>query len=215
MPLRNVIRSITLIVVISFIMAWLGQYLLYRYNIAEAVCFTNDCPAATKAAIVGSLLVVLLFSGVYLVFVNPGMASSPGMEASALLSCLIVNVIYFNNTNAYLTLIPYNILSIYFYYRVKKQLGKPFELFPFIMQEIFLMLLLVCSYVYLDELFVTKNLNRDTIMNTGAEKMMGRFFDFLAWTIFTVHVLYVFFKLVLKKHFLRFISYNYHKGPLP
>lgn len=215
MPLRNVIRSITLIVVISFIMAWLGQYLLYRYNIAEAVCFTNDCPAATKAAIVGSLLVVLLFSGVYLVFVNPGMASSPGMEASALLSCLIVNVIYFNNTNAYLTLIPYNILSIYFYYRVKKQLGKPFELFPFIMQELFLMLLLVCSYVYLDELFVTKNLNRDTIMNTGAEKMMGRFFDFLAWTIFTVHVLYVFFKLVLKKHFLRFISYNYHKGPLP
>jgi hypothetical protein len=196
-------------------MAWLGQYLLYRYNIAEAVCFTNDCQAATKSAIVGSLLVVLLFSAVYLVFINPQLANSPGMEVSVLLSCLMVNFIYYNNTNAYLTLVPYNIVSVYFYYRVKKQLKKPFELYPFVMQEIFLVLLLACTYVYLDELFVTKHLDRNTIMYTGEEKMMGRMLDFLVWTIFILHVVYVFFKLVLKKPFLRSISYNYHKGPLP
>jgi hypothetical protein len=127
----------------------------------------------------------------------------------------MVNFIYYNNTNAYLTLVPYNIVSVYFYYRVKKQLKKPFELYPFVMQEIFLVLLLACTYVYLDELFVTKHLDRNTIMYTGEEKMMGRMLDFLVWTIFILHVVYVFFKLVLKKPFLRSISYNYHKGPLP
>ena len=215
MTLRNVIKSITLIVVISFIMAWLGQYILYHYNIAEAVCFSNDCPATTKTTIVGSLFLILLFSAVYLVFINPDLANNPGMEVSVLLSCMIVNFIYFNNTNAYLTLIPYNVLSVYFYYRVKKQLNKPLVLYPFMMQEFFLLLLLVCNYVYLDELFVTKGLDRDIIMYTGVEKMTGRIFDFLVWTIFVLHVLYILFKLVLKKTLLRSISYNYHKGPLP
>jgi hypothetical protein len=130
------------------------------------------------------------------------------MELSTLLSCLIVNFIYFNSTNAYLCLIPYNILSVYFYFQVRKQLGKPFALYPFIMQELFLLLLLLCTYVYLDELFVTKGLDRDTIMFTGAEKMMGRVFDFLVWTIFILHVLYVFFKLYLKKSILRAVSYS-------
>jgi hypothetical protein len=215
MTLRNVIKSITLIVVISLVMAWLGQYILYHYNIAEAVCFTNDCPETTKNTIIGTLFVILLFSAVYLVFINPDLANSPGMEVSILLSCLILNFIYFNNTNAYLCLIPYNILSVYFYYHIKKQLSKPFALYSFILQEIFLLLLLVCTYVYLDELFVTKGLPRDTVMNTGAEKMMSRVFDFLVWTIFIIHVLFISFKLFLKKSILRAISYTYNKGPLP
>lgn len=215
MPLRHVIRSITLIVAFSFIMAWLGQYILYHYNIAEAVCFSSDCPSATKSAIIGSLFLVLLFSAVYLVFINPDLAHIRCMEVTVLLSCLSVNLICFNSTNAYLTLIPYNIVSVYFYYQVKKQLNKPFELYSFVLQEFFLMLLLLCSYLYLDELFVTKNLDRDTIMYTGEEKMLGRIFDFLVWTIFILHVLYIFFKLVLKKTILRSISYNYHKDLLP
>ncbi len=191
MPLRNVIRSITLIVVISFIMAWLGQYILYHYNIAEAVCLTNDCPATTRNTIIGVSFLILLFSGVYLVFINPDLANSPGMEVSILLSCLILNFIYFDKTNAFLCLVPYNIVTVFFYYRVKKELKKPFALYPFIMQEIFLMLLLVCTYVYLDELFVTKGLPRDTVLPTGAEKMMGRIFDFLVWTIFILHAVYI------------------------
>lgn len=215
MTLRNVIKSITLIVVISFVMAWLGQYTLYHYNIAEAVCLTNDCPETTKTTIIGALFIILLFNAVYLVFINPDLANSPGMEVSILLSCLIVNFIYFNNTNAFLCLVPYNISSVYFYYRVRKQLGKPFMLYPFIMQEVFLLLLLACTYVYLDELFVTKGLPRDTVMNTGAEKMMGRIFDVLVWTIFLLHVLLLSFKLFLKKTILRNISWNYNKGPLP
>jgi hypothetical protein len=215
MTLRNVIKSITLLVVISLVMAWLGQYILYHYNIAEAVCLTNDCPETTKNTIIGALFLILLFSAVYLVFINEDLANSPGMEVSILLSCLILNFIYFNNTNAYLCLIPYNILSVYFYYRVKKQLGKPFALYSFILQEIFLLLLLVCTYVYLDELFVTKGLPRDTVMNTGAEKMMSRVFDFLVWTVFIIHVVFISFKLFLKKSILRAISYNYNKGPLP
>lgn len=216
MTLRNVITSITLILVISFLVAWLGQYILYHYNIAEAVCFTNDCPETTKTTIIGTLFLMLLFSAVYLVFIDPELADSPGMEVSILLSCLILNFIYFNkNPNAYLCLIPYNILNVYFYYRVKIQLKKPFALFSFVLQEIFLVLLLVCTYVYLDELFVTKGLPRDTVMNTGTEKMMSRIFDFLVWTIFILHAVYLFFKLVLKKSILRAISYNFHKGPLP
>lgn len=215
MTLRNVIKSITLIVVISFIMAWLGQYILYHYNIAEAVCFTNDCPETTKNTIIGTLFVILLFNAVYLVFINPDLANSPGMEGSILLSCLILNFIYFNDTNAFLCLIPYNILSVYFYYRVKKQLGKPFALYPFILQELFLLLLLLCTYVYLDELFVTKGLPRDTVLNTGAEKMMGRIFDFLVWTIFILHAVYITFRYALRKQILKYISYNYNKGPLP
>jgi hypothetical protein len=196
-------------------MAWLGQYMLYHYNIAEAVCFSNDCPATTKSAIIGSLFLVLLFSGVHLVFINPDLVNIPCMEVSVLLSCLMVNLIYFDTPNAYLTLIPYNVVSVYFYYQVKKQLNKPFELYPFIMQEFFLMLLLVCSYVYLDELFVSKNLDREVIMYTGGEKTLGRIFNFLVWTIFIVHALYIFFQLGLKKTILRAISYSYHKDPLP
>jgi hypothetical protein len=137
------------------------------------------------------------------------------MEVSILLSCLILNFIYFNNTNAYLSLIPYNILSVYFYFSVRKQLAKPFTLYTFIMQELFLLLLLLCTYVYLDELFVTKGLPRDTVMFTGAEKMLGRIFDFLVWTIFIVHAVYLFFKLYLKKSILQAIAYNFNKGPLP
>jgi len=215
MPLRNVIRSIILIVAFSFILAWLGQYILYHYNIAEAVCFSSDCPATTKSTIIGSLFLVLLFSAVYLVFINPDLANIRCMEVTVLLSCLTVNLIYFESTNAYLTLIPYNVISVYFYYQVKKLLNKPFELYPFVMQEFFLMLLLLCNYIYLDELFVTKNLDRDTIMYTGEEKMLGRIFDFLVWSIFILHALYIFFKLVLKKTILRSLSYNYHKDPLP
>lgn len=215
MPLRNVIKYITLIVVISFIMAWLGQYILYHYNIAGAVCMTNDCPETTKNTIIGTTFVILLFSAVYLVFINPDLADSPGMEVSILLSCLILNFIYFNNTNAFLSLIPYNIVSVFFYYRVKKELSKPFALYPFVMQEIFLVLLLVCTYVYLDELFVTKGLPRDTVLPTGAEKMMGRIFDFLVWTVFILHVVYLSFKFVFKKQILKYISYNFNKGPLP
>jgi hypothetical protein len=214
MTLRNVIKSITLLVVVTFLMAWLGQYILYHYNIAEAVCFTNDCPETTKTTIIGSLFLILLFSSVYLVFINPDLADSPGMEVSILLSCLILNFIYFNNTNAYLSLIPYNILSVYFYFRVRKQLAKPFALYTFILQELFLLLLLLCTYVYLDELFVTKGLPRDTVMYTGGEKMMGRIFDFLVWTIFIVHAFYIFFKLYLKKSILQAIAYNFNKGPL-
>jgi hypothetical protein len=105
-------------------MAWLGQYILYSYNIAEAVCFSNDCPATTKSAIIGSLFLVLLFSGVHLVFINPDLVNIPFMEMSVLLSCLTVNLIYFDTPNAYLTLIPYNVVSVYFYYQVKKQLNK-------------------------------------------------------------------------------------------
>jgi hypothetical protein len=215
MTLRNVIKSITLIVVVTFIMAWLGQYILYHLNIADAVCFSNDCPQTTKNAIIGVLFVILLFNAVYLVFINPDLTNSPGMEVSILLSCLIVNFIHFNNTNAYLCLIPYNTASVYMYYRFKKQLGKPFALYPFIMQEIVLLLLLFCTYVYLDELFVTKGLPRDTVMFTGSEKMMGRILDFFLWTIFGLHLLVIFFRLFLKKIFLRSISYTYHKGPLP
>ena len=215
MTLRNVIKYITLIVAFSFLMAWLGQYILYHYNIADAVCFTSDCPGATKNTIIGTLFVILLFNAVYLVFINPDLANSPGMEVSILLSCLIVNFIHFNNTNAYLCLIPYNIISVRYYFRIKRKLGKPFALFSFFMQEIFLLLLLVCTYVYLDELFVTKGLPRDTVMYTGSEKMMGRILNFLLWTIFALHVLSVFFRLYLKKTILRSISYNYHKGPLP
>lgn len=215
MPLRNVIKYITLIVVISFIMAWLGQYILYHYNIAEAVCMTNDCPETTKNTIIGTSFVILLFSAVYLVFINRDLSDSPGMEVSILLSCLILNFIYFDNTNAFLNLIPYNVISVFFYYRVKKELGKPFALYTFIMQEIFLVLLLVCTYVYLDELFVTKGLPRDTVLPTGAEKMMGRIFDFLVWTVFILHVVYLSFKFVFKKQILKYISYNFNKGPLP
>ncbi len=215
MPLRNVTKYITLIVVISFIMAWLGQYILYHYNIAEAVCLTNDCPETTKNTIIGASFVILLFSAVFLVFINPELADSPGMEVSILLSCLILNFIYFNNINAFLCLIPYNIVSVFFYYRVKKELGKPFALYPFILQEIFLMLLLVCTYVYLDELFVTKGMPRDTVLPTGAEKMMGRIFDFLVWTVFILHAVYLSFKFVFKKQLLKYISYNFNKGPLP
>jgi hypothetical protein len=83
------------------------------------------------------------------------------------------------------------------------------------MQEIFLLLLLGCTYVYLDELFVTKGLDRDTVLPTGTEKMIGRIFDFLVWTIFIAHLLYLAFKYVFKKQILRYISYNFHKGPLP
>ena len=215
MPLRNVIRSITLIVVISFIMAWLGQYILYHYNIAEAVCMTNDCPETTKNTIIGTSFLILLFSGVYLVFINASLANSPGMEVSILLSCLTLNVIYFSNTNAFLCLAPYNIATVFFYYKFKKQLNKPFALYTFIMQEIFLLLLLGCTYVYLDELFVTKGLDRDTVLPTGTEKMLGRIFDFLVWTIFIAHVLYLAFKYIFKKQILRYISYNFNKGPLP
>src|ERR1044072_814349 len=215
MPLRNVIRSITLIVVISFIMAWLGQYILYHYNIAEAVCITNDCPETTKNTIIGTSFLILLFSGVYLVFINASLANSPGMEVSILLSCITLNFIYFNNTNAFLCLVPYNIVTVFFYYSIKKQLKKPFALYTFIMQEIFLLLLLVCTYVYLDELFVTKGLDRDTVLPTGTEKMLGRIFDFLVWTIFIAHVLYLAFKYIFKKQILRYISYNFNKGPLP
>jgi hypothetical protein len=145
----------------------------------------------------------------------PDLANIRCMEVTVLLSCLTVNLIYFDSTNAFLTLIPYNVVNVYFYYQVKKQLNKPFELYPFVMQEFFLLLLLLCTYVYLDELFVTKNLDRDTIMYTGGEKLLGRIFDFLVWTIFILHALYIFFKLVLKKTILRSISYNYHKDPLP
>ncbi|MCS3800408.1 hypothetical protein [Niastella sp. OAS944] len=215
MPLRNVIRSITLIVVISFIMAWLGQYILYHYNIAEAVCMTNDCPETTKNTIIGTSFLILLFSGVYLVFINASLANSPGMEVSILLSCITLNFIYFNNTNAFLCLVPYNIVTVFFYYSIKKQLKKPFALYTFIMQEIFLLLLLSCTYVYLDELFVTKGLDRDTVLPTGTEKMLGRIFDFLVWTIFIAHLLYLIFKYVFKKQILRYISYNVNKGPLP
>lgn len=215
MTLRNAIKSITLIVAFSFMMAWLGQYILYHYNIADAVCFTSDCPQTTKNTIIGTLFVILLFNAVYLVFINPDLANSPGMEVSILLSCLIVNFIHFNNTNAYLCLIPYNIISVRSYFKIKKKLSKPFAAYPFVMQEIFLLLLLVCTYVYLDELFVTKGLPRDTVMYTGTEKMMGRILDFMVWTIFALHAVYIFFKLVLKKTILRSISYTYHKGPLP
>lgn len=215
MPLRNVIRFITLIVVISFIMAWLGQYILYHYNIADAVCLTNDCPSTTKNTIIGTSFVILLFSAVYLVFINEALANSPGMEVSILLSCLTLNFIYFSNTNAFLSLVPYNIVTVFLYYRIKKQLKKPFALYTFIMQEIFLLLLLGCTYVYLDELFVTKGMDRDTVLPTGTEKMTGRIFAFLVWTIFIAHLLYLAFKYVFKKQILRYISYNFHKGPLP
>ena len=215
MPLRNVIRSITLIVVISFIMAWLGQYILYHYNIAEAVCLTNDCPTTTQNTIIGTSFVILLFSAVYLVFINEGLANIPGMEVSILLGCLTLNFIYFSNTNAFLCLVPYNIVTVFFYYRFKKQLKKPFALYTFIMQEIFLLLLLGCTYVYLDELFVTKGLDRDTVLPTGTEKLIGRIFGFLVWTIFIAHLLYLAFKYVFKKQILRYISFNFHKGPLP
>jgi hypothetical protein len=212
MPIRNVTRSITLIVVISFIMAWLGQYILYHYNIAEAVCLTNDCPGTTKSTIIGTSFVILLFSAVYLVFTNPGLADSPGMEVSILLSCLTLNFIYFSNTNAFLCLVPYNIATVFFYYKVKKQLKKPFALYTFIMQELFLLLLLGCTYVYLDELFVTKGLDRDTVLPTGTEKMIGRIFDFLVWTIFIAHLVYITIKYVFKKQILRYISYNAPSG---
>lgn len=215
MPLRNVIRSITLIVVISFIMAWLGQYILYHYNIAEAVCLTNDCPSTTQNTIIGTSFVILLFSAVYLVFMYENLANSPGMEVSILLSCLTLNFIYFSNTNAFLCLVPYNIVTVFFYYKFKKQLKKPFALYTFIMQEFFLLLLLVCTYVYLDELFVTKGLDRDTVLPTGTEKMIGRIFDFLVWTIFIAHALYLVFKYIFRKQILRYISFNFHKGPLP
>jgi len=215
MTLRNVIRSITLIVVISFIMAWLGQYILYHYNIAEAVCLTNDCPETTKATIISTSFVILLFSAVYLVFINPDLAVIPGMEVSILLSSLILNFIYFSNTNAFLCLIPFNIVTAFFYFRVKKQLNKPFALYTFIMQEIFLLLMLVLTYVFLDELFVTKGLPRDTVLPTGTEKMLGRIIDFLVWTVFILHVVYITVRYVFKKQILRYISFNFNKGPLP
>ena len=77
------------------------------------------------------------------------------------------------------------------------------------------MLLLLCTYVYLDELFVTKGLPRDTVMNTGAEKMLSRIFDFLVWAVFLVHALYLDYKLYLKKFIVRYISFSFNKGPLP
>ena len=195
----RVIRSITLIVVLSFVMAWLGQFVLYHYRIADAICFTSDCPQATRDAIVGTCFKILLFSSIYFVFINPALAKLPGMELSILLFCLIVNFIHFNNTNAFLCLIPYNVLTVNAYYKVKRKLGKPFKIFPFILQELFLLLILLLTYVFLDELFVSKGLNREVVMYTGGEKMFDHVITFFVWTIFIIHMLRVAFSLRRKR----------------
>jgi hypothetical protein len=199
MTLPKIIKSITLLVAVSFAMAWLGQYLLYHYHIADAICFTSDCQQTTKDVIIGTLFKIVLFSAVYFVFMNPSLAMSPAMEVSILLSCLIVNFMHFANSNAYLCLIPYNILSVYFYYKVKSQLNKPFNLYPFLLQELFLLLLLMCNYVYVDELFVSKGLDREIVMYTGAEKMLSRIFDFVLWAILGLHLLWMVLSLSKRK----------------
>ena len=195
----RVIRSITLIVVFSFVMAWLGQFAMYHYHIADAICFTSDCPQATRDAIIGTCFKILLFSSIYFVFINPTLAKLPGMELSILLFCLIVNFIHFNNTNAFLCLIPYNALTVNAYNKVKRQLGKPFKVFPFILQELFLLLILLLTYVYLDELFVSKGLDREVVMYTGGEKTFDHIITFLVWTIFIIHMLRVAFSLRRKR----------------
>jgi len=195
----RVIRSITLIVVFSFVMAWLGQFVMYHYRIADAICFTSDCPQATRDAIIGACFKILLFSSIYFVFINPALAKLPGMELGILLFCLIVNFIHFNNTNAFLCLIPYNVITINTYYKVKRQLGKPFKIFPFILQELFLLLILLLTYVFLDELFVSKGLDREVVMYTGGEKTFDHLITFVIWTIFIIHMLRVAFSLRRKR----------------
>jgi hypothetical protein len=201
-PLK-VIKSITLIVVPSLFIAWLGQFLMYHYHIADAMCQTSDCQQATKDSIIGTLFLIIFFSLSYFVFVLPSLAKNPGMELSILLSCLIVNFIQFNTVNAFLCLIPYNVMSVYFYYSVKKQLYKPFKLYSFILQELFLLILLLSTYVYLDELFVSKGYDRDTVLPTGAEKMLDHIFSFSVWTVFILHVLWLGFSVVKRKGILR------------
>jgi len=195
----RVIRSITLIVVFSFVMAWLGQFVMYHYRIADAICFTSDCPQATGGAIIGACFKILLFSSIYFVFINPALAKLPGVELGILLFCLIVNFIHFNNTNAFLCLIPYNVITINTYYKVKRQLGKPFKIFPFILQELFLLLILLLTYVFLDELFVSKGLDREVVMYTGGEKTFDHLITFVIWTIFIIHMLRVAFSLRRKR----------------
>jgi hypothetical protein len=199
----RVIKSIALIVVFSFLMAWLGQYVMYHYHIADGICFTNDCPAATRDAIIGTSFKILLFSLAYFVFVNPTLAKLPGMELSILLVCLIVNFIHFNNTNAYLCLIPYNIVTVRSYYKVKRQLGKPFKPLSFILQEFFLLLLFLSTYVYLDELFVSKGLDRDIVMYTSGEKLFDRIITFFVWTIFSIHMIRLILSLRKRKTVLK------------
>jgi hypothetical protein len=203
MTSSTVIKSITLIVVSSLFMAWLGQYLMYHYHIADAMCQTSDCQQATKDSIIGTIFLIIFFSLSYFVFIVPSLAKNPGMELSILLSCLIVNFIQFESVNAFLCLIPYNVLSVYYYHRIKKQLNKPFKLYPFILQEMFLLILLLSTYVYLDELFVSKGYDRDTVLPTGAEKMLDRIFSFSVWTVFILHVLWLVFGLVKRKGILR------------
>jgi hypothetical protein len=180
-------------------MAWLGQFVLYHYRIADAICFTSDCPQATRDAIIGTCFKILLFSPIYFVFINPTLTKLPGMELSILLFCLIVNFIHFNNTNAFLCLIPYNVLTVNAYYKVKRQLGKPFKIFPFILQELFLLLILLLTYVFLDELFVSKGLDREVVMNTGDEKTLDHIITLLVWTVFIIHMLRVAFSLRRKR----------------
>jgi hypothetical protein len=191
MAITQIIKSIALIVAVSFAGAWLGQYILYHNHISEAICFTEDCEGVTQTAIIGTLFVILLFNAVYFIFTSPAFSQTPGIEIGILLSCMIVNGMHFSNTNAYLALIPYNISTAFFYYQYKKRLNKPFGWFTFALQEVFLILLLLCTYLYLDELFVSKGLNRDVVMNTGSEKFIGSILSFVAWTVFIIHLLWV------------------------
>src|SRR5581483_9394034 len=199
----QVIKSITLIVVLSFVIAWLGQSLVYHFHIADAICLTNDCPGETKGTIITTSFIIAVFCSIYFIFMHPVLGRSPGIELSILLCCLIVNFIQFNNANAYLCLIPYNVLMVYFYYRVKKQMGRPFKLFPFIVQELFLLLILLATYIYLDWLFVSKGLDREVVMETGAEKLMGHIISTIVWITFFTHLGWVALTLVKRRSVVR------------
>src|SRR5437667_7915457 len=108
MTLPKVIISIILVVVLSLLIAYLGQFLLYHYHLADAICWTSDCPAETKSVIISTTFKILLFSGVYFAFTVPALEKVPGIEVSVLLFSLVVNFIHLNDVNAYLCLIPYN-----------------------------------------------------------------------------------------------------------
>lgn len=199
----QVIKSVTLIVATSFVVAWLLQFLVYHFNIAEAICFSGDCPRDTMDTIITTSLLVAVFSSIYFIFLHPIHSKAPHIELSILLSCLVVNLIRFNNTNAYLCLIPYNVISVYSYYHLKKQMARPFKLLTFVIQELFLLLLLLCTYVYLDGLFVSKGLDREVIMYTGGEKMLDLVISILIWTAFFAHTGYLSLQLFRRKRILR------------
>jgi hypothetical protein len=87
-------------------------------------------------------------------------------------------------------------------------MGGPFKLIPFVIQELFLLLLLLSTFVYLDELFVSKGLDREVIMYTGGEKLMNRIITSLVWIVLATHVGWLALSLFKKKSVLRKVIFK-------